>query len=119
MQTETDAQRLASLGMNPEGIRSAAILKFDVGSNSETNGVAEDFRRRFRVRDDLPVVLAASTHPPEERIVLEAFKRVLSSHPAARLVIAPRHPERFAEVEVLIKATGLRWSPSNCGSERR
>lgn len=110
MQTEADAERLSALGMKPDKIHVCGNLKFDVGSHSQANEVVEDFRRRFRVRDDLPLILAASTHAPEERVMLEAFKRILSSHPAARLVIAPRHPERFAEVEGQIKETGLRWS---------
>jgi 3-deoxy-D-manno-octulosonic-acid transferase len=56
--------------------------------------------------------VAASTHAPEERIVLEAFGRISAGYGGGRprLLIAPRHPERFAEVAALLQASGLSWA---------
>ncbi|HMO42981.1 MAG TPA: 3-deoxy-D-manno-octulosonic acid transferase [Phenylobacterium sp.] len=54
-----------------------------------------------------PVILAASTHPGEEAMVLEAFKPLAERDPAPLLVLAPRHPERGAEVGETARAAGL------------
>ncbi|HSK62582.1 MAG TPA: hypothetical protein VK893_02035, partial [Pyrinomonadaceae bacterium] len=63
----------------------------------------------FALQPDVPLVLAASTHAPEEKILLESFKRLRGTWTEARLMIAPRHPERFKEVAELIQASGLSW----------
>ena len=54
-----------------------------------------------------PVWLAASTHPGEEEVVLEAHQRVRDRFPKLLTIIAPRHPERGEEVDALIERAGL------------
>jgi 3-deoxy-D-manno-octulosonic-acid transferase len=108
MQTEADAGRLVSLGIAPEKVQVSGSLKFDAGSLPLNDALTTELRERFNFTDDSPLILAASTHAPEERIVIEAFKRLIErAAPAARLLIAPRHPERFAEVAALPEASGL------------
>ncbi|MFQ5481077.1 MAG: 3-deoxy-D-manno-octulosonic acid transferase, partial [Thermodesulfobacteriota bacterium] len=53
--------------------------------------------------------VAGSTHRGEDEIILTAFKELSEEFPALRLAIAPRHPERFGEVEGLIKKNGLAY----------
>jgi 3-deoxy-D-manno-octulosonic-acid transferase len=53
------------------------------------------------------IVLAASTHPGEEPLVAEAFRAATSEGPAALLIVAPRHPERGAQVAADLKAAGF------------
>lgn len=58
-----------------------------------------------------PVWLAASTHPGEDEIMLDAHERLLTSHPDALLILVPRHPERGAALEALVarhRLTGAR-----------
>ena len=111
MQTEADAERLAALGMNENKIFVAGNLKFDAGALPRTGAATTEFRERFGLINDAPVILAASTHAPEERLILEALKRMTAfSGPRPRLIIAPRHPERFTEVAGLIKTAGFRWT---------
>ncbi len=50
-----------------------------------------------------PVWLAASTHPGEEELVLEAHERLRSAFPGLLTIIAPRHPNRAAEIEDMVK----------------
>src|SRR5687768_6637934 len=109
-QTEADAARLVALGLAPERVRVAGNVKFDI-EEPEARPLTEELRRRFRFDADRPLVVAASTHAPEERVVLEAFKLLSGTTPAKegaeqsgsnppkrpRLLIAPRHPERFGE----------------------
>src|SRR5205085_2788728 len=74
--------------------------------------LAESFRDRFAFSPDQKIIVAASTHDPEEIIVIEAFRRLIDSEKAnpARLIIAPRHPERFEEIAKHLDASGLKWS---------
>ncbi|MES2032955.1 MAG: 3-deoxy-D-manno-octulosonic acid transferase [Pseudomonadota bacterium] len=56
---------------------------------------------------DRPVVLAASTHPGEEAYIASAFAGMPAIAPQPLLIIAPRHPDRGAEVAALLRARGL------------
>jgi len=103
MQSETDAGRLRELG--GENVVVAGNLKFDVGVVEQQT----DLARRFGLKTDVPLLLAASTHAPEEKIVIESFQRLRETQPA-RLLVAPRRPERFNEVAELIEASGLSWA---------
>ncbi len=59
---------------------------------------------------DRPVILAASTHPGEEAVVVEAFRSLPARTPKPLLIMAPRHPERGAEVAGLLKPFGLKMA---------
>ncbi|HXQ73930.1 MAG TPA: 3-deoxy-D-manno-octulosonic acid transferase [Pyrinomonadaceae bacterium] len=106
MQSERDAERIRELGMREDRVFIAGNLKFESSSYTDKN---TDVEERFGLQADLPLVLAASTHAPEEKIVLESFKRLRERVPS-RLMLAPRHPERFNEVAELIQASGLSWA---------
>jgi 3-deoxy-D-manno-octulosonic-acid transferase len=107
MQSEKDAERLQSLGMPGERLFTAGNLKFDVHAASDLAERTNEIAERFGLQSRVPLILAASTHAPEEQIILESFKQLRTP---ARLMIAPRHPERFNEVASLIQNSGLSWS---------
>jgi 3-deoxy-D-manno-octulosonic-acid transferase len=109
MQSEADAERLLALGMPSDKLFTAGNLKFDANGGSDSRETTIEIAERFGLRSEVPLVLAASTHAPEEEIVLESFKQLRTQQPA-RLMIAPRHPERFNEVAALIQNSGLRWT---------
>jgi 3-deoxy-D-manno-octulosonic-acid transferase len=109
MQSETDAQRLEALGMPGEKLFTAGNLKFDAEAGSDLAETTAELAERFGLQGGTPVVLAASTHAPEEEVMLESFKQLRTAQPV-RLMIAPRHPERFNEVASLIQNSGLSWA---------
>ena len=109
MQSDGDAQRLQSLGMPSEKLFNAGNLKFDAELGTDLADKTDEIRRRFGFGSDVPLILAASTHAPEEEILIESFMQVATKQ-AARLMLAPRHPERFKEVASLIENSGLRWA---------
>jgi 3-deoxy-D-manno-octulosonic-acid transferase len=121
MQSEADAQRMRALGMKQERVSVSGNVKFDAGMNDSEQALIARLRERFRLDDARPLIVAASTHAPEERIVVEAFRKLCAS-PAPRrprLLIAPRHPERFAEVAALLDSSGFQWARrSGTASER-
>jgi 3-deoxy-D-manno-octulosonic-acid transferase len=109
MQSEPDAERLRSLGMPVERLATAGNLKFDAETGSELSGKTEEFRKRFDLTSKTPLILAASTHSPEEQIMLDSLKQLRAKQPV-RLMLAPRHPERFHEVATLLQNSGMSWA---------
>jgi 3-deoxy-D-manno-octulosonic-acid transferase len=91
----SDKEEFLSLGVPEEKIVVTGDCKIDamLARKVETNGLAH--RRWTRLRNgDAPLFLAGSTHPGEDEIVLAAFGKIRETHPRARLVIVPRHPQR-------------------------
>lgn len=105
MQGANDANRMISLGLSPGKAVVTGNLKFDIVETEQDDKVANELTKRFGLDNERPIIIAASTHEPEERWVLDAFCSLLNSStfPKPRLVIAPRHPERFESVVRLLK----------------
>jgi 3-deoxy-D-manno-octulosonic-acid transferase len=106
MQSEEDAGRLLALGMNEDKLYTAGNLKFDAEVAEGMTAKTTELRERFGLQSEMPLILAASTHAPEEEVLLESIRQLQP----ARLMIAPRHPERFNEVAALIQKSGLSWT---------
>jgi 3-deoxy-D-manno-octulosonic-acid transferase len=66
-----------------------------------------------------PVVVAGSTHRGEEDLLLEAFLALKIQFPALQMVLAPRHPHRFAEVDRLLRRKGIRYQRQSQKNGRR
>ncbi|PRF20062.1 lipid IV(A) 3-deoxy-D-manno-octulosonic acid transferase [Burkholderia multivorans] len=100
-QSPADAERLTSLGA-----RNVAVLgnlKFDMTTPPELAARGHAWRDAIGKR---PVWVAASTRENEEALVLQAFAAMRT--PGALLMLVPRHPQRFAEVESLVAREGLK-----------
>jgi 3-deoxy-D-manno-octulosonic-acid transferase len=112
MQSEADAARILALGLEESRVKVSGNVKFDLQASIEESATTEDLRERFGLNQTRPLIIAASTHATEEGIALEAFKRLRSAPDSleARLLIAPRHPERFNEVAALLSSSGLGWA---------
>jgi 3-deoxy-D-manno-octulosonic-acid transferase len=107
MQSTDDAERIQELGMNTSKVFNSGNLKFDVDTRSITGATTSELQNLLS-SSTRPLLVAASTHSPEEKILIEAFAQLLkTSGLKPRLLIAPRHPERFAEVTALMAASGL------------
>jgi len=103
-----DMQKAIALGVKKERAMATGNLKFD---QKPTGGcdITKGLKKALGLGTDEILFVAGSTHGGEEEIILAAFKEALTEHPGLRLAIAPRHPERFAEVEGLIKKSGLSY----------
>ena len=110
MQSEESSRRLVALGADPSRVTITGSLKFD---SLDVPGLAPHARPRervlrfFRMAPHRLVIVAGSTMKGEEAAVLRAFARVKANAPTALAILAPRHPERFAEVERLARAAGF------------
>ena len=107
VQSEESARRFIDLGADPSRVVVTGSLKFDSLDLSNTASRSrERVLRFFRVPASRAVIVAGSTMKGEETAVLRAFRRVRAAAPNALLVLAPRNPERFIEVEQLVRSEG-------------
>ena len=103
MQSLLDAQRIQELGASSEKVRVVGNLKFD--NIPMTN---EKCKEDFGFRNDEDLLIAGSTHPGEEDILLDVYKTLFEEFSNLRLVIAPRHIERTDRIMQLIEKKGFR-----------
>lgn len=108
MQTEDDADRARNLGADARRVIVTGNLKLTdspsaVDSDSLTAEPLEVETHGNRAR----LLVAGSSHRGEEEILLNAFQSLKQRFPGIQMVLAPRHPQRFSEVEKLIRASGL------------
>ncbi len=108
MQSAADAGRALALGAPPDAVAVCGNMKFDAAPSPPSLDEIEKLRLDLALEGDTPLIVAGSTHEGEDEAVLRAYADILSKSPKARLLIAPRHPERFDAVEELIKGAGFR-----------
>ncbi len=120
VQSSTYRERLMDLGAPPQRIEVTGSVKFD-GTPEAVNDVAADqLRRSFGLGPEHHVLVAGSTHGPEERHVLDTYRELKAEFPKLRLLLVPRHQERFDEVARLVQSCGFpllrRTSTESCSS---
>lgn len=120
MQSDKDVARIRELGIASNKTVSSGNLKFDSAENSANDSATLALRDRFGFDQERPLIVAASTHAPEEQVLLDAFKQIKQSENGqrSRLLIAPRHPERFDEVGKQIEESGFSWARRSADSDR-
>ena len=108
MQSKQDRERIVRLGAPANRVSIVGNLKhaFSDGQGAPGFGTGGTTQSGRNPRDSLWLV-AGSSHRGEEEILIEAFMFLKARFPRVRLVLAPRHPQRFAEVERLLKTAGL------------
>jgi len=111
-QSEEDGRRLVEIGAPAERVAVTGNLKFDVAP-PPSPAIVESIRENLRQAGGGPVLVCGSTVEDEEGSLLSAFRNILVEHPKAVMILAPRHPERFAEVSELVEKLGFRvWRRS-------
>ena len=99
-QTDQDAHRLRDIGARGDRVVTTGNLKYDVPL-PPMPPVVEELRRAFSGAG--PVLVCGSTVEGEEPLLLGAFTNILANHAGAVMLLAPRHPQRFDEVERLLR----------------
>jgi len=106
-QTETYAKRFQELKGNAERIHVTGSIKFDGIEVDRDNSLTEELRTTFHLNASQPILVAGSTQAPEERLALEVYLEARNRFPDLRLILVPRHQERFEEVAGIVKSFGL------------
>lgn len=107
MQTAGDVDRVVSLGADPGRVSVAGNMKFDAALQDVQPEASESLARELGIGVQDAVVVAGSTHPDEERMVLEAFRVVSDGAPGARMIVAPRAMRRAEQVAGLAREMGF------------
>lgn len=106
-QSEDHADRFRGVGVGKGRVVVTGNLKVDAALTFDPEAARREFRAALDVAEGAPVIVAGSTHEPEERLAAEAYRTLRASHPGLRLLIAPRHLERLADVERVLSELGL------------
>lgn len=107
-QYEDTAQRFRSLGAHPKLVATTGSIKFDITVPELDADVTRTLKKDWVF--DRRVLIAASTHPPEEELVLNAYRKLLVKFPDLFLILVPRHPPRTQEVVELCQKFGFSYS---------
>jgi 3-deoxy-D-manno-octulosonic-acid transferase len=116
-QTELYAGWFRGLGVSSEAIHITGSIKFDGANTDRNNSETERFRTLAGISADDIVFLAGSTQHPEEAFAVECYEHLKKEFPRLRLIIVPRHPERFDEVAAMLEGKGVLWERRSMLSE--
>ncbi|MEX2186380.1 MAG: 3-deoxy-D-manno-octulosonic acid transferase [Pirellulales bacterium] len=108
-QNDEYAQRFIALGASPSAVRVTGSIKFDNAQTDRDNPKTRRLRELAGISATDVVLLAGSTQHPEESLALAAFARLSVDWPHLRLILVPRHPDRFEEVAALLDRSGVCW----------
>ena len=101
---QRDAERFERLGLEKDRSLVTGNIKFDIDTPIfQDHEYYPDWNR-------LPTWIAASTHKGEDELIIEAHRQILKRVPEARLILVPRHPERFESVAKLIEESGFKMA---------
>ncbi|MEN9917410.1 MAG: three-deoxy-D-manno-octulosonic-acid transferase domain protein [Pseudomonadota bacterium] len=105
-QFQADADRFIGLGFPSEKIKITGSLKFDLTLPFQITEQAQNWRKIWG--EKRPVLIAASTHPGEEELILQAFTEVRRSYPDLLLVSVPRHVDRAPQLQQLYSSSAYK-----------
>ncbi len=106
-QSATDAQRYVAIGADPGKTHVTGNVKFDLTVPDSIR--VEGRSLRAGMVGIGPVWIAGSTRDGEEEVLLDAHDIVRARQPTALLILVPRHPQRFAEVQTLLTRRALAY----------
>jgi 3-deoxy-D-manno-octulosonic-acid transferase len=108
MQTDLDCNRLLDLGIDGGKIQTSGNIKFDRPWRAMDDSERQTWMEALKLWPDKVLMVAGSTHPGEEAIILEAFSRLHQDFNELLLLIAPRKIERAGEIKRLAEENGFR-----------
>ena len=106
-QNETYAKRFRKLGAGWEQVQVTGSVKYDQVKTDRDNPETRQLRELFGLQDSETILIAGSTQSPEEDFVLKSYRTLKPNYPQLRLIVVPRHQERFEEVALLIASHHL------------
>ncbi len=119
MQSNLDRQRLLQVGLSKEKVITVGNIKFDRDVTLMGEEERQGWLDVLALEPSVPLWVAGSTHPGEEEILLDVFKRLRVSFPRLRLILAPRDTGRSGEIVTMSRGMGLRAALKTGVSEHR
>ena len=110
MQSQTDAERIITLGAVCERVENTGNLKFDHELITLTGEEVSAKKKTYRLPEGVAILVAGSTHEKEEKQLIEAYQKIAPKLDRELiLVLIPRHPERKKDVQSLLKDAAIRY----------
>jgi 3-deoxy-D-manno-octulosonic-acid transferase len=106
VQTEEYADRLIALGVPSNRVTVTGNIKFDRVQSNRRNPKTDELRRFFGIADNEHVFIAGSTQETEEAAAITTWEALRAEFPQLRLILVPRHKERFEDVARLVISRG-------------
>ena len=103
LQDENYYHRFLQLGIDPSKMIVTGNLKFDIPNREASERERQIFKQDLGIHLDHLVVTIGSTHEKEEEYLLQEIHPLLEKFPTLKIILVPRHPERFKKVEKLLK----------------
>lgn len=113
MQTKADVDRIIDVGAKADITRFMGNLKFDIAPSMNSKEITE-LAQSLKLNGS-KMIVAASTHKGEDEIVLKSFSDLKKEYPELKLLLAPRHPERYDSVEQLLKKSSFSYGRRSKG----
>jgi 3-deoxy-D-manno-octulosonic-acid transferase len=107
VQSDLDASRLKSLGVDKQRIQVTGNVKFDINLDACLESNLPTCRAKLWLGQADKLLVCGSTHPGEEELIFDAYKKLLLVFPKLKLLIAPRHPERSEKISRLAADNGF------------
>lgn len=107
VQSDLYKLRFINMGVPASKIAITGNLKCDSLPTPISDTEIAELKAKLCLSNDDKVLVIGSTHEPEEELLLSQLVPLLGSYPQLKLIIAPRHPERFEAVTALIEKHGL------------
>lgn len=101
------AARFRELGVRPDRLEVTGSVKYDTAEVGDRVPGQDELADEMGIRRDAPLLVAGSTGPGEEALLLDAYRELLEHFPRLQLAIVPRDDKRFNEVAELIVAYGF------------
>ena len=106
VQDQRDYQNYLTLGINPDKLTLTNNIKFDLAISAQDIALSQTIKAKFALEQRL-LIVAGSTHEPEEQVLLDAYLSLAIHYPALLLIIVPRHPHRFSKVHQLLQTQNI------------
>lgn len=114
-QSQQDAERYITLGASRDTVIVAGNLKFAIQPQSSSDPFVEALLAQSQAQNK-SVLVAASTHAPEELMILEQHRYLVSNEINVISVIVPRHPQRFDDVISIVRESNLHYHLYSSGT---
>lgn len=107
VQSQHYQMRFEQIGVPKDKIIVTGNLKFDDEYPKLTKEQSVEWRKQFKIEAGDPVCVIGSTHDPEEKLLLEEMQKVWTIFPKLKVILVPRHPERFNEAASILRKSNV------------
>ena len=106
-QTEEYADRFRKMGV--PNVEMVGTMKYDNINISNSEDMRKKYRKILNLADDERLIIAGSAHPPEHIVIAKAFRLLREKGHKIRLVLVPRHPEKYVLIKNELTASGFSY----------